>query len=287
MATPVKPGRSALLREPLVHFALIGALIFAADRWWLPGGDAGRETRIVVDAARLKALEGNFQRTWRRPPDERERRELIDEYVREEVLNREAGYLGLDRDDTVVRRRLRQKMEFLAEEALSQERPAEATLRQFYGKVADEFRRPAAYTFSQVVLDPGRHGGALAAHARRLQERLAAAGPAGDLGALSESRLLETHVEAMPRDQVESRFGAEFAAALASLPVNQWSGPIPSGYGVHLVRVEAVAPGALPDWKSARGELEGRWRQEQRRHALDEQYRQIRERYQVEVRHGA
>jgi hypothetical protein len=129
-------------QEPLVHFLVLGALLFVAfDRW---GAGGAGTSRIVVTPGQIDAMASGFARTWQRPPTEEELKGLLDDHVREEIATREAMALGLDRDDTVIRRRLRQKFEFIAEDSIDATPPTEADLQRWLDAHPADFRRGIA-----------------------------------------------------------------------------------------------------------------------------------------------
>ena len=164
------PNRSALrsvLREPLLHFIVLAAALFrtkcvaCAGRQQHQGRDQGERTSV-------HSLAENFRRTWQRPPTPQELDAMVADYVREDVLVREALALGLDRDDTIVRRRLRQKMEFISEEAAGLLQPTDQELTGYLEAHPDAFRSEAVFTFTQVFIDPAKRGKAADADARQL-----------------------------------------------------------------------------------------------------------------------
>lgn len=272
----------ALLREPLLHFLLLGALLFAVDAWRQPAERAGTGGEIVVTEARIRTLAQNFARTWQRPPTRQELDGLVEAHVREEVMVREALALGLDRDDAIIRRRLQQKVEFVSDQAAALARPNDADLEAYLAKNADAFRREPRVTFVQVYLDPAKRGAALQADAARLRERLAAgsidASRAGD-----PLRLLETRYDDAPQAEVARLFGAEFADAIVAQPPGAWAGPLGSGYGAHLVLVEAVTPGGMPSLAEVRPLVEREWTNTKRRELAQDWYAALRSKYRVTV----
>ncbi|MDZ7589369.1 MAG: peptidylprolyl isomerase [Rubrivivax sp.] len=274
-----------LLREPLLHFLVIGALLFVLFDV-VGGGTGGGTQRIVVGAGQIAQLEAGFTKTWQRAPNEAELKDLVDEWVREEIATREAMALGLERDDTVIRRRLRQKFEFMTEDQLDAAPPSEAELQAFLDTYPDNFRREPRLSFRQVMLDPQRRGAALNEDARELLARLQAAGADADLGALGalgDSRLLpEVLADASLRD-VARLFGEAFAGELLKVEPGRWSGPLRSGYGVHLVLVTAREAGGLPALADVRPLVERDFMADRRRRALDARYASMLERYRVVV----
>ena len=272
-----------LLREPLVHFVLLGAAFFAVSGFLAAG--AGKE-RIVVSAGQVEHLSANFTRTWLRPPTESELDGLIEDYVRDEVAYREALALGLDRDDTVIRRRLRQKMEFISEDAVEAE-PSDDDLRDYLARNADAFRTEELVTFHQIYLDAARRGDAVDQDAARLLEELRKRGPAADVSDLGDPTLLEREYEQTALSVIARSLGKEFAAGLAPLPVGEWSGPLRSAYGVHLVYVVERSESALPPFEDIRDAVRREWTNARRKAESEKLYRSLLERYSVTVERPA
>ena len=203
-----------------------------------------RPDQIVVTEAKIGNLAQLFERTWRRPPTQEELDGLIEAHVKEEILYREALALGLERDDIVIRRRLRQKMEFISEDVAPPAEPTEAELQGFLAEHADRFRKPSRVSFAQVYLSPERRG----ANARSDAERLLVGLNTGrsDPAEAGDPFLLERDYRELSAHDVERLFGGAFAAEVAKLPVGRWSVPVESGYGVHLVLVRDRPPRASP-----------------------------------------
>jgi len=267
------------LREPLLLFLLLGAALFVLYRW--VGGEDASPQRIVVSAVAIERLADTWQRTWQRPPTRAELDGLIEDHVREEVLYREAMAAGLDRDDTIIRRRLRQKMEFVSEDFAAQDEPDEAELRRYVEQHPDSFRPPAHVSFTHVYLSPERRGDNLRRDATRFLERLSAAPADASHSGLGDSFALASEYQDIAVDELDRLFGDGFATELAALPKGQWAGPIESGYGLHLVRVTEYRPAELPDLAEIRALVLREWSIEQRQKRSDEFYRQLRARYSV------
>ena len=275
-----------LLREPLVHFLLLGTALFALDAWLRPAAAPVASTEIVVTESRIDHLAQNFRRTWQRPPTREELDGLIESFVKEEVMVREALALGLDRDDAIIRRRLQQKIEFVSEQAVASTPPTDEELAGYLAAHADAFRTEPRVSFAQVYLDPRRRGTALEADARRLLDGLNGgredAARAGD-----RLQLLEPRYEDAPQAEVARLFGAEFAAAVVGQPAGRWVGPIGSGYGAHLVRVESIVAGGMPKLDEVRPLVEREWTNARRQELAKAFYDRLRARYTVRVQRPA
>jgi hypothetical protein len=274
----------SLLKEPLLHFLLLGAALFALDAWLRPTATAAN-TEIVVGEARIRNLAQTFRRTWQRPPTREELDGLVESHVREEVLYREALALGLDRDDAIVRRRLQQKMEFVSEEAAAMTSPTDEDLAKYLAAHAEAFRVEPRATFSQVYLDPRKRGAALDADAKRLAADLNRRSGAPEPATAGDSlMLLEPRYENAAQSEITRLFGAEFAAALVKEAPGRWTGPIVSGYGAHLVRVEAISQGSTPALADVRPLVEREWANARRLELAKASYDRLRAKYRVTVK---
>ena len=176
--------------------------------------------------------------SWMRPPTAVELKGLVEDYVAEEVYYREAVAMGLDQDDTVIRRRLRQKMEFISEDIANSVEPSEAQLHEYLAQNAGKFARPADISFRQVYLNAERRGDSVRADAEKLLAELQSGRGPADPAEAGDPTLLPAAMEAASPQAIANVFGAEFTRQVDDAPVGQWSGPIESAFGFHLVRVE-------------------------------------------------
>lgn len=264
-----------LLHEPLFQFLLGGVALFLLHSW-ATGGESAEPDRIVVSETRVVSLVRNFQRTWMRPPTRDEVDALVDDFVTEEVLYREAMALGLDRDDLIVRRRMRQKMEFLSD-GIAEREPTDAELAEFLAANPERFEVPARLRFSQVFFAAGPEQDARASDGLA---RLAAGELPQDLG---DATLLPRQMRAATPDDVAGTFGSDFAKTLAWLPVGEWTGPVPSGFGAHLVRVDESEPARTPALQEVRPAVEREWSSDRRQETRAQFLEAARQRYRVEV----
>jgi hypothetical protein len=270
------------LREPLWHFLLLGAAVFAAFHWM--SGDAGTEPRhIVVTQGQIENFATAFARSWRRPPTAEELDGLIRDYIREEVAVREAVALGLDRDDAVIRRQLRQKLEFVSEDLAALAQPTEAELRAYLEQHADAFRTVPRFTFTQVYLNPQRRGADLARDAARLLTVLDHASDNVDVSALGDPFLLGHTFNALSGRDIVKLFGDEFAANLGELAPGRWQGPMESGYGAHLVLISDRTPGRSPELAEVRDAVRREWTNARRVETQEKFYQALLQRYTVTV----
>jgi hypothetical protein len=267
-----------LFREPLLHFALVGAVLFGVSAARTP--DAPLRDEIVVSAGEIGNLATIFTRTWQRPPTEAELDGLIAARLREEVLYREALALGLDAGDVVVRRRLVQKLEFLSDDLAARRDPSDAELQAWLDAHAETYASEARLSFRQVFLEPGRRGEDLAADGAAIRARLAAGTPPDTVG---DPTLLPSALADEPRSRIARAFGERFADAIVRAETGRWLGPLESAYGAHIVRVDKVVPGGPATLDTARDAVLRDWRGQQRRTAQQALYEKLRARYRVTI----
>ena len=229
------------LREPLVHFLALGAMLFLIGI--LRGEGAGSAAnRIAITPGTIERLLSGFRRTWQRPPTESEFTSLVREYLKEEVLYREALEMGLDRDDQIIRRRMRQKIEFLTADVVEAFEPTDEELQAYLDANPDSYRQETALTFLQAYI--GERDGPVQdeARARALLEELRA-NPNPDLDRVGDPFMHPGAFLEMPERDLGGLFGLDFAAQVVELPLGEWSGPVTSAYGLHIVRLDALTPG--------------------------------------------
>ncbi len=275
-----------LLREPLVHFVVMGAVLFlvfglSSGRGGMQVGRAGQTSgRIVVTPGNISQLAAGFERSWKRAPSESELEGLIEDYVRDEVYYREALAMGLDREDAVIRRRLRQKLEFLSEDLEALDPPTDKTLQSFLDEHADEFRVEPLIAFRQVYVDSDRRGGAALEHARRVLADLRAGAPSATLG---DPMLLAPELGLSRLTKVAARFGDDFAEALLEVPLGVWQGPVRSSYGLHLVEVIERVAGYSPDLGEVREAVQREWLAARKAEIKEQVYRKFRQHYSITI----
>jgi hypothetical protein len=265
----------------LLHFVMLGAALFGL--FGMVGKkDAEAPAKIVVPASRVATLADGFARTWRRPPTAQELDGLVEDYIRDEVFYREGRAAGLDRDDVVIRRRVRQKMEFLAED-MSAVEPSDDQLAAHLASHPETFQAEDRLTFRHVFLSATRRGSALESDARQIAETLAHTSTTADMAALGDPFLLGEEFHAMSQGDVARTFGEGFARQLSTMEQGRWQGPIPSSFGVHFVVVAERIGGGLPPLDTVREVVQRDWLNARRIEAEQRLYRTLRDRYQVVV----
>ena len=269
------------LREPLLHFLVLGAALFVA--YGAINARSSGKDEIVVTAGQIEHLAIGFTRSWRRSPTADELQDLVRNYVREEVYYRQAKEMGLDRDDPIIRRRLQQKLEFVSEDVAAQAEPSDNDLNNLLRSQPEQFRIGRKFTFSHVYLSPERHSGKLDDVAAQLLIQLNNDGAMADISALGDRFLLGTKFEAMPSSEVAKLFGTMFSDRLAELGIGKWQGPVKSGYGLHLVFVQERTDGRIPDLNEVREAVLREWKETQRSKANEDVYKKLLSRYSVTI----
>lgn len=271
------------LREPLVHFLLIGAVLFGVYSFTQAGRPASassKEIQLTVDELSQLAL--LFQSQWRREPTPEEFSRLVENKVQNEVLYREALAMGLDREDEIVKRRMAQKMRFLAEDVAAAREPTTAELRTWYEKNSASFAQPPRLSFRHLYFSPDRRGPrarddaakALAALAGQPEDAKAAS-------SLADPFMFQEYYRDRAPEYLAKEFGPQFALAVAKLEAGSWQGPIESGFGWHLLFVDTVIPGRVPAFEEIEPDVKSAWLAEQKAKAWEKAYQEIRAEYRV------
>jgi hypothetical protein len=228
-----------------------------------------------------------YIRTWQRPPTREEWAGLIRDRVREEVYVREAQALGLHKDDLIIRRRLRQKMEFVTDDIVDQAQPTDAELNAYLQAHPDRFRVEQQFTFRQLYLNPEKHGEHLARDTAQLLAKLNRAGGGTGFAALGDPFMLDNTFTAVPADEVTKQFGDTFTAKLGDISPGQWQGPVESGYGVHLVFMEKRKGGRMPELTEVREQVVREWADARRREDNEQFFQNLLKRYTVTIEQPA
>jgi peptidyl-prolyl cis-trans isomerase C len=275
-----------LAREPLLHFLLLGALIFAVNGWrdGQRSPTESKTARIEVTAGTIAWLSEGFSKQWHRAPDARELRGLVSDHVREEVLYREALAMGLDRNDTIVRRRMAQKMEFLGQDIAAAVEPDEAMLRKFFEQNAARYAKAARVSFRHVYFSKDRRGERLDADAR---EALVLLSRGENEETVGDPFLREHEFADADETDIASALGREFAAQVVTLPAGEWRGPIASSYGVHLVLVSERAEPQAMEFEAVREAVARDFSEERRIAANSDFIRRLEQRYLISVDEAA
>jgi peptidyl-prolyl cis-trans isomerase C len=270
-----------LAKEPFVHFLVLGALIFVAYAW-LDGGRTAQDpnNRIVIDQGELDHLKNLWKLQWKRDPAPSDVAAIIDRHLRQEVFYREALKMNLDHNDGIIKKRLAQKMEAVADDLSKLTRPpTDEQLREYYESRQDFFTLPKAYAFKQILFLPDEKKGM---EATLVSLRQGATIPPDRLNKLSVPAAWSlTSV----RD-IENAFGGAFSEALDDLPVGAWSGPVRSGYGWHLVFIQNKEQARVPDFEEVRDYVAREYEYRSALETQDQVYKDLLQKYEVSITAG-
>lgn len=270
-----------VLHEPLLHFTLAAVVIFIAYGLLAPSNERATDD-IVVSAPKVEQLAAVFAKAWQRPPSPEELKGLVDAYVKEEIDVREALALGLDQGDTVIRRRLQQKIQFMTDAGADAVAPTDADLQAYLDAHPAKFEVATETGFEQVFLNPARRGEGVDAEATVILASLQA-NPALEPATLGDASLLPAHMPPTDGASIGNTFGPEFAAAVSAAPAGRWIGPVASSFGLHLVRVSEHRPGRLPALVDIRDAVLREWTNDRRGAIEAERLDALLKRYRVVV----
>ena len=273
-----------LAKEPLLHFLFIGAAIYGLYGAFAEPVPEDVDKTIVVSAGEMEWMQTSWQKRWNRQPTEAEFDGLIQQYIKETVLYREALTMGLNKHDQVIRRRLAQKLEFLAKDLVALTPPTDEELMTYFEAHQDRYQKPARYTFTQVFLDPDKRGDTTLADAEQIKTTLIAKGEAiKDPGALGDNMMLQSYYPEKEHVEIQKLFGSGFAESLVALSPGQWHGPILSGYGVHLVYMGHVSKSSPPEFSVMRERVVVDWTTEKSEDLNEKFYANLRDGYTVVI----
>jgi hypothetical protein len=278
--------RLNLLKEPLLHFLLIGAGLFLLYGWEngpaaVPGGPAATpSTQVNISWDTVERMSRQFELTWQRPPTEADRQSLIEEIVRNEIFYREAIAIGLDRDDEILKRRLRQKMEFIYEDIATIAEPTDEELHIFLSRYRQKYLADPRLAFQQLYFHADKRGMNAEADAIKGLAQLREGASPDSVG---DPTQLAAEVPLTPSWEIERQFGEAFSTRLLEFETGVWAGPLQSAYGWHLVLIHERIGGHLPDLNEIRETVKQDWLVERQQELKDAAYAKVREKYAVTI----
>lgn len=271
-----------LIRQPLIHFLLAGVVLFTAASVIERNGASSFKT-IHIKNAEIQRLQDVWSRQYGRNPTPAELQSLVNDYIREEIYYREAVGSGLDKEDTIIRRRLVEKMEFLSQEVADGD-PDENELQAYFQKNQKRFQIPAQAAFTHIFFSPAKRGASIQTDVEHVRNLLASQKANEKLaGSLGDPFMLQSEYPPQTPDEVKALFGEEFAAGLFASSPGQWTGPIRSSYGLHLVRITQYTPPHVPNLEEVRNKVLTDFKNERLQTASEKYYASLRKRYRVQV----
>lgn len=272
---------SRWLKEPLIHFLLLGGLIFFVYNATAKKGSA--EDEIFISRGQQENLLYTFTRTWQRPPTPQEFQGLLQDYIRQEIAYRESRSMGLDQDDIVIRRRLRQKLELLAEDVAALVPPSDTELQEYLESNSGDFALEPRLTLRQVYFSTDRRGDSTRQDAVQLLQRIVTDDPGDDFKLLGDPLPLPHEIDGLRESEIARLFGAVFTEGLQGLETGHWAGPVQSGFGLHLVFVEDRVAGRLPVLDEVRPVVQRELLSQRRKGSVDGLYERLAENYSIEI----
>lgn len=265
-----------LIKEPLLHFLVLGGGLFILFNA-MNADTVQPPNQIVISQGQVKELSEKFSQAWMREPNSDELQSLVNNQLRDEVYYREAIALGLDKDDRVIRRRLRQKLNFIFEDTATLLEPTDEELTSYLVANPQQFRIAPQVSFTHVYLSTDLRND-IDADSRAILTRLKNGASPEEFG---DSIMLNNNYTLATQDNIERNFGINFSESLLQVTPGEWVGPIASSYGVHLVKVSAMEPGRLPDLADIKPELVGDWRVQRAEKLKEETFIKLLENYEV------
>jgi parvulin-like peptidyl-prolyl isomerase len=269
-----------LHREPLVHFIILGALLFAGHMLWQAHISKADYT-ITVTAAEMERQALIFAGENRRAPTDEDLKALLFAHVEEQALMREAQRIGLGEDDTIIRRRLAQKMRFIIEDVDTPALPGDADLKSWFKANLNNFISPETRSFSHIYLSPEAHGGSLDAEAQEILSKLDNA--AQNWKALGDPFMMKRAFKSLNAVEAARLFGPNFSKELFELDGTHWQGPIESAFGLHIIQLDNVTPEVIPEFQDVRGDVENAWQKEAQRTLNQNNLKELIQKYKVKV----
>ena len=269
-----------IFHDSLVHFLLLGVLLFFGYNWLNPEHE---KSVIEIGPALVAQIEQKWALQWGRGPTEQELQDLIETHVREQVLSREAIAMGLDRDDPVIRRRLAQKVDFLIDDVSNLEQLDNASLSEYFQNNLELFTSEPLYSFHHVYINPDKHHGKddfIKDLLNQLQSKAITSSDAKNYG---DPFITGISFTRQSRSRINRVFGKGFAEALSGLELKQWSGPVSSGYGLHLIFLEDYQAPLQAEFDDVLEEVKKHYLWVRRQALKEKAYQELRQRYQVNV----
>jgi hypothetical protein len=271
-----------IIRNPLLHFFILGVLIYVAFGSFSVQEYSDSQRTIVVSPTTINWLEDSWEKRWNRPPTKEERDGLINQYIRETVLYREALALQLDKNDIIVRRRLAQKFEFLTQDLIEVPKPSDEELAVFFNENINKYKIPDSTTFTHIFFDPDKRGDKTLDDAEESKAKLNKLDqPPTELDQFGDNFMLQSYYPEKSEQEISKLFGTQFAKEVSELSPGQWHGPVLSGYGTHLVYVNGRNVAQDPEFENVKELVKEDWSDKKREEINDQFYTDLLSSYEV------
>jgi hypothetical protein len=273
-----------LLREPLLHFIIIGVAIYVLYGALAEPVSDETDKTIIVSVGEIEWMQANWQKRWNRSPTAKELDNLIQQYIKETVLYRQALIMGLNQHDQIIRRRLAQKLEFLAKDLVTLTPPTEEELHAYFNTHRQLYAQPTRYTFTQIFFNPDKRGKETLADAEKIKEMLILQSDSvNDPNTLGDGLMLQNYYSEKEQTEIKKLFGSEFSKTLSTLSPGQWHGPVLSGFGVHLVYVSNIIKSPAPVFAAMRERVMEDWKFNKSEELNNQFYSSLKEQYTIVI----
>ena len=266
-----------IFKAPLLHFTLLGALLFVLYAWLNPES-MERNDRIVISEGKVKHIANRYAKKWKKEPTPEELKSLIDDYVLTEIYYLEGVKLGFDKNDVEIKRRVRQKIEMISNEILSALDVKDEELQGYLNDHPEKYTKDATYTLKQIYINANKHSDTLDAYLLTIKEQLINVDTA-----TSDSTMMQARYENASSFSINREFGKDFSKKLDTLKVGKWSDVLKSGLGLHFVKLEAYTPSKLATLEEVRDMVLRDYLYEKRKEMMENQRQQMLEKYEVTI----
>ncbi len=271
-----------LISNPFFHFLILATVIYVIYGFFGIKQHSNQENTVIVSSSTIKWLEDSWTKKWNRPPTEKEREGLINQYIHETILYREALKMGLDKDDVIIRRRLAQKLEFITNDLIQVPEPSEDEIIVFFKENRNKYKRPDLITFTHIYFDPDKRGDATFTDAEESMKILNKQGnPTENSGNYGDNFFLQRYYPKRSKAEISKYFGPEFAESVFDLEHGRWKGPVLSGYGTHLVYVYSKTEAPEPELDKLKELVLSDWEEEKRSEINNKFYENLKASYNI------
>lgn len=271
-----------IIKEPLVQFLLIGGALFFLYSFLNPSTEGVDNNLISIDDSDVKRLIKSYEKTWNAPPDSTTLSNLVSEEIKSEVFYREAIRMQLDHNDEIIRRRLKQKYEFLVKDLANNLQPSEADLSDYYEEHTDQYLEPVKLSFSQIYFSPDKRKNPFEDAQRILIQIIKSNKTNVDVKSHGDPFHLQSHFDSRDHSDVRQVFGKEFADAIFKQKIEGWTGPIRSGYGIHLVNLTTIKDQVNLSYADIKERVIADWKTDQQQSYNEQLYENLLRGYEVE-----
>jgi len=268
-----------ILKEPFFHFILIGIALFFF--YGMVTKQTSSKNTILINDFDVSSIIASWEMQWKRPPTEKELQNLIAQNIKQEIFYQEALKMNLDHNDEIIKRRLSQKMQFLSNDIAAMIEPDDEDLKAYYKEHSDKYLTPPSYSLYQITFSPDkRKDNYIDALETLKQFPNATFDEMKDWG---DSLPFAYYFKNVNANELGLQLGSKFPAALESQELNKWVGPIPSGFGYHLVYITEKTEPLLPDINTIKDAVLRDYEYDNQKEVNELIYKELKKKYDIEI----